>query len=270
MEIEKSPKKLKLFNQVRLFLQVFYLSDIADPSGTKIEKCFLKHTDRSTWPSFSKIHWPIQGYPTSKAWQIWSMLLRKRYLIQKSGRLNNFTLESKLGDFFPPSKRHRVWKWEFDSTTLEMVHSRPTSTTIMTTSFETTIHRRKIITDTSKITDVSRNPSLSFPICMREKRNNIITFERELENFIFEQIARTQNRFLTNQKKTKVSKTGLKKWERPLFDNMQITKPNFSTQSFDQIYIGTYSENWGSNTLFGWTISRGKITIARGSAFVPS
>lgn len=268
MEIEKSPSKIRLFNQVRLFLQVFYLSDITDPSGKKIEKCYLRHTDRSTWPSFSVISWPKQGYPTTKAWQTWSYLLRKKYLVQKLGRLNNFTLETKLGHFFSRSSRHRWWKWEFDSDSNDIVKTWPIHSGTLSISYKTKIHRQKLTINTTEVSEINAKPEMTLPLIIREEKSETILFKRINDINPIKRDEQSPNRYSLNADRTKVSYYDLERWERPLFKMMEIKQtqiPNCPSK----FQIGVFSETWGSHTIFGWAISFEQGNVASGAAFVP-
>jgi hypothetical protein len=112
MAMEKNDNSIRRFNQVRLYLQVTWLSEICNVLGTLILPDFLVHTNRTETHSKSTLRWPVQGLPPQKSWTEWKYLLRKRFLTSKTGRLADTSLESNLGAFFPVTSNHRRWKWE--------------------------------------------------------------------------------------------------------------------------------------------------------------
>jgi hypothetical protein len=112
MEVINNNASIIRFNQVRLYLQVMWLSELCNVQGTKILPEFLNHTDRLDIPSQSMLRGPNQGLLPKKSWTQWKYLLRKCFIMSKLGRLVNTTIESKLGHFFPTEDNHRRWKWE--------------------------------------------------------------------------------------------------------------------------------------------------------------
>jgi hypothetical protein len=117
MEMEKNDKSISRFNQVRLFLQVTWLSEICNILGTIILPDFLNHMNNTRNHSKSTLRWPVQGLHPRKSWIEWKYLLRKRFLISKTGRLTDTSLEITMGTFFPTTFNHRRWKWEQTSPT---------------------------------------------------------------------------------------------------------------------------------------------------------
>jgi hypothetical protein len=64
--------ELLSINRCRLFLQAFFLSDIADGSGIYITDEAWQGRASTTW--FKKESWPIQGNPTNSDWAIWKKI----------------------------------------------------------------------------------------------------------------------------------------------------------------------------------------------------
>jgi hypothetical protein len=63
MALEKNDNSIRRFDQVRLYLQVTWLSEIYNILGTNILTEFLEHTDRTENHSKSMLRWPVQGLP---------------------------------------------------------------------------------------------------------------------------------------------------------------------------------------------------------------
>jgi hypothetical protein len=81
--------KLKRINAVRLFLQVFFLSDITTSDGKQIstEYRYSNKLRRRT----SILNWPIQAEPGALAWTEWRKMLKECHTHR------DFTLRSPLG-----------------------------------------------------------------------------------------------------------------------------------------------------------------------------
>jgi hypothetical protein len=65
--LNPSPLKLEEINQCRLYLQAFYISDIASASGRPLSPHAWEGR-RNDLGNTSLCHWPIQGLPGRNAW----------------------------------------------------------------------------------------------------------------------------------------------------------------------------------------------------------
>ena len=92
--------ELAQLNRCRLFLQVFFISDIASANGREIDDGYRTSTGnasrRSTWK------WPQQGMPDSQAWRLWSRALAH---LEEYGKLR-----VPLGAWL--NAGHQVWEWQ--------------------------------------------------------------------------------------------------------------------------------------------------------------
>ena len=92
---------LRRINAVRLFLQVFFLSDVVTSDGREIDRAYC---DSSLTPSrTSLLEWPDQAPPGKLAWSEWRRMLRTCYTTR------NFTLRIPLGRWLSPSLRTQSW-----------------------------------------------------------------------------------------------------------------------------------------------------------------
>jgi hypothetical protein len=112
MQIKENNNAICRFNQVRLYLQVTWLSEISNALGTMILPEMLDPSDRTKYPLKSMLRWPVQEISPRKSWTQWKYLLRKRLLVSKNRRLGNTLIEITLGDFFPIPDNHQRWQWE--------------------------------------------------------------------------------------------------------------------------------------------------------------
>jgi hypothetical protein len=69
------PVEIREINRCRLYLQVFYTSDIADNSGKTFEPWVVKGQRQSTLKS--KWEWPVQQRPT--AWKAWKQVITELF-----------------------------------------------------------------------------------------------------------------------------------------------------------------------------------------------
>jgi hypothetical protein len=70
-------KEMKDINRCRLYLQVFYLSDVADIAGQYIEPWAIKGKRDST--RSSAWEWPIQQRPTTAAWKVYNKAIKEAF-----------------------------------------------------------------------------------------------------------------------------------------------------------------------------------------------
>ena len=75
----KSPKKIREFNQCRLYLRVIYLSDLTNGAGTAVHpnalsSSYRDHVGQTKWM------FPRQEIPPPKSWKTWKQLIRYIYI----------------------------------------------------------------------------------------------------------------------------------------------------------------------------------------------
>ena len=117
---------LSVLNHCRLFLHLFWLSDLVSADGELLDPSLIKGK-----PSFSQsslCNWPRQGPPTATAWSLWHRLLRTHVCqITRSPALR---LQSPLGPFLlhwlHPAHHHSRWLslWDPES---DRIYIRPPS-----------------------------------------------------------------------------------------------------------------------------------------------
>ncbi len=98
MEYTSSQATQERLNQVRLYLQVFWTSDIVDGSGMHLRRAFFDNPPCDITQPRTQLHWPRQGRPGQKAFNTWRHMLRKVFLTPGSRLL---TL----------SPQYRLQKW---------------------------------------------------------------------------------------------------------------------------------------------------------------
>ena len=69
-----SAKELELFNKVRIFLQVLFLSDILAANGKTLDQRYLRRREEDE--SWSTLSFPREQ-PSAKAFRIWTTTLRR-------------------------------------------------------------------------------------------------------------------------------------------------------------------------------------------------
>jgi hypothetical protein len=104
----KSPKKIREFNQCRLYLRVIYISDLANGAGTAIHPHALSNNYRD-YVGQTKWTFPRQEMPPHKSWKTWKQVIRSIYLRSKTGRLTDLRLTRPLGAW--TNDGHTQWKW---------------------------------------------------------------------------------------------------------------------------------------------------------------
>ena len=99
--------QLEMINACWLYLQVTYISEIAD-STTKLEKCIQQSRTKEIW-SRSKLKWPVQPDPGKQAWKLWSKALRT--LVGEDGA----TLKkAQHKDWLDNAGKHCEWKFMYN------------------------------------------------------------------------------------------------------------------------------------------------------------
>lgn len=111
MESSKSYKGtlLQRINAVRLYLQVFFLSDIVNSSGYHIDPSYTKPNQ----PQHRKttLQCPNQHLPPPKAWTDWRALLRKQFTYPRT-----FKLRRPVGQWLNPPHPTQQWHSLIDPT----------------------------------------------------------------------------------------------------------------------------------------------------------
>ena len=102
-------KETTRINAVRLYLQVFFLSDITNSDGITINEAYL-YPNKSTTRK-STLKWPTQQLPGEKAWKSWRAYIRANHSDFY------FTLHSPLGRWIPTQQRTQHWNTVIDPTT---------------------------------------------------------------------------------------------------------------------------------------------------------
>ena len=90
---EVSPECLQIMNACRLYLQVYYISDIVTADGKQIAK-WASHPERRQ-PQKSSLSWPYQVYPSESKWKTWRLTLLK-FLRIRTDYNNNWYLKHRL------------------------------------------------------------------------------------------------------------------------------------------------------------------------------
>ena len=110
--------KLRRINAVRLYLQVFYLSDIVTSDGKHVAQEYTSPSPSGTLRS-SLLKWPHQADPGPKAWSEWRTMLRACYTHR------SFTLLTSLGRWLHPTVRTQSWNTVISLTTHVVYEKRP-------------------------------------------------------------------------------------------------------------------------------------------------
>ena len=93
---------LTWFNKCRMFLKIFFVSDIVSSDGTKLRADILD--GKPNGKSHSNLLWPKWGKPPATAWSIWRRTLRLIFT-------NSITLDlkNKLGNWI--NFEYNTWEW---------------------------------------------------------------------------------------------------------------------------------------------------------------
>ena len=102
---ELHPTCLNNINRCRLYLRVFFLSDITTADGTELEEWALTGNHRRKGP----LLWPNQQSPSKTAWSQWRTMLCRAFTIDVS---RSKQLRHKLGNWINHS--HQQFQWEYD------------------------------------------------------------------------------------------------------------------------------------------------------------
>ena len=94
LKIDLFEKEVIIVNNVRLYLKVYFLSEIIPPQQNTIRSCSLQ--DKIDTASISLLQCPNIPTPTSPEWRIWRKALHPAFPIPTSNHLRR-----------PPS---RIWR----------------------------------------------------------------------------------------------------------------------------------------------------------------
>ena len=125
LSLRLKPHQLEKINQVRLHLQVTFLSDILDPrSGTLLPSVWSgSHSDGILDLSnvcTSMLTWPTQPRPPPGAWEEWRLALSRTHI-------NPDTQKTRLPMRTPWAlrpNRHRQWVWSTDRSGITLCKQR--------------------------------------------------------------------------------------------------------------------------------------------------
>jgi hypothetical protein len=107
------PAEIREINRCRLYLQVFFTSDISDNSGKNLEPWVLKGQRQSTRKIIWKWKWPVQQRPTS--WKAWKQAITE--LFAQDG-----SMLQPLGQWYV--QYHTKQEWYLDARAQEIWHQK--------------------------------------------------------------------------------------------------------------------------------------------------
>ena len=105
---------LIILNRVRLYLQIYCLSDILLPGGTHVGHRYIHATGPNEEEDSIYKDWPIE-YPTKQNKMLWSEAIQRITSQQ-------FVLETRLGKWSEPP--HRTQRWFYDAVSDTVYHER--------------------------------------------------------------------------------------------------------------------------------------------------
>ena len=131
--------RLQRINAVRLYLQLFYLSDMVTSSGKHISIEYL-HPNHTRYRS-STLHWPYQSCPGRTAWKEWRAFIKKFFT---SG---NHRLFQPLGEWLDVKIRTQHWSHQLDLSTSKVYITTPQSIIVykLTTRSRFRLQRESIV-----------------------------------------------------------------------------------------------------------------------------
>jgi len=97
-------------NNVRLYLQVFFLSEITNANGITILSHVVNNGPRQ---SGSTLQWPRQPIPPPEAWKHWKRAIQGLYL-----KTNSNHLITPLKEWTENANMAWNWEWRIDPTTM--------------------------------------------------------------------------------------------------------------------------------------------------------
>ena len=107
-----SPEKLRMANEVRMWLRVITIAELADESGKSISPAKLN----GTWRADSTLDWPDMPEPTEKMWDAFRFLLRKTFCTKPKRVLKTkrMMLDEPLGKWIDTERhiQHEMYRTE--------------------------------------------------------------------------------------------------------------------------------------------------------------
>jgi hypothetical protein len=98
-------KEMKDINRCRMYLQVFYLSDVTNIAGHHIESWVIKGKRDGT--RSSKCEWPIQQRPPTAAWQVWNRAIEEAFTEEED-------ITHQLGEWYDEGGNQQT-EWHLDA-----------------------------------------------------------------------------------------------------------------------------------------------------------
>jgi hypothetical protein len=179
-QVSKSYKGIMLqrINAIRLFLQVFFLSDITTSYGKQISTKYRYSNKLCRRTSI--LHWPIQAEPGNLAWTEWRIML-KQYHTHR-----DFTLRIPLGCWLDatPTQTWHILVHPPTETTIYIKHNnlwhlyRPTTCSRTSVFFITTIQEPPPTDMLPITTDPTTNHRHQLQIYTYSKREDTIIFQQ--------------------------------------------------------------------------------------------
>ena len=98
LRVKASKNKLRMANNVRMWLRVITISDLADAGGTRIPANRLG----GSWRADSSLSWPDLPAPTEKMWTAFRFFLRKTFCVRPARvlRTQPMILDTALGHWY--------------------------------------------------------------------------------------------------------------------------------------------------------------------------
>ena len=103
-----TPGRLRIVNEVRIWLRVITVADLANVGGT----CIPHDRLGGSWRNCSTLNWPDQPHPSEKLFGIFRWFLRKTFCKKpkRQHRTSNMPLDEHLGRWIP-CRRHSVYEY---------------------------------------------------------------------------------------------------------------------------------------------------------------
>jgi hypothetical protein len=98
-------KEMKDINRCRIYLQVFYLSDVTDITGHHIEAWVIKGKRDGTRSSMWE--WPIHQRPPTAAWKVWNKAIGEAFTEEED-------ITHQLGEWYDEGG-HQQTEWHLDA-----------------------------------------------------------------------------------------------------------------------------------------------------------
>jgi hypothetical protein len=133
----RSDAEVKRFNVCRLHLRAIFLSDIADPTGIRIESRYL-HSNCT--PNHSTWFWPDVPCPPPSYWVTWRRWLKRLYSphSKRSHRVHRslpLQRNQRLRQWLRVPLHLHPTTWSFDDTTNQVYHTLDNNVTVFTDAY---------------------------------------------------------------------------------------------------------------------------------------